>query len=218
MAALLHSGSVFLGAGGKCERVFGSPPPLKSPGQCSVTKPHSFSPCLEGFGFSSESYKEGVPAVSLLLLFSGPSAVVRLIAFIVVNALYGVLIAWGMFHVSKKRYEFQPVVTNFDSPASVVWVMMIVWIKAALQHVTPNSVYSRFGKPVSGPFRALRATIFSPRVKFTGGGKNDGFTSAPTLPFKGSIDSACHTNNSKQSKLAFYEIDWSWHTGRIAWL
>lgn len=106
------------------------------------------------------------PRVSRLNNLSGPSAIVRTIWAVVLDAIQRVAFARARPHVVDKRNErFVPTVTDGNPPGAVVSIHRVGWILAALAHGYPRVVLRRtnvsmFGVNLDGsPRRRAPTTL-----------------------------------------------------------
>src|SRR5262249_40680478 len=70
-----------------------------------------------------------------------PSAIPRRVGAVVVDAIDGQA-GRRIAHIGIEIFEAQPVFANRDAATAVIGIAFIVWIKATLQHGTPNPVNS----------------------------------------------------------------------------
>lgn len=81
--------------------------------------------------------------VILLFLISRPSAIIRRIAFLVVNAINGVFLARWLSHISKKVLKTVPPAFAHANPFGTIF--QIPWISAVIasrNHPSPDSIDS----------------------------------------------------------------------------
>lgn len=89
--------------------------------------------------------------VLVLLLTSGPSAVVRLIVAVIIDAVYGMKRAWPRPHVLQKGREvFSPLLTDTYAAAPISGVGVVEWIKATLLHRAPHPIFCGMAATVRG--------------------------------------------------------------------
>jgi hypothetical protein len=99
------------------------------------------SPICQRFRHAVVRYQLCFSRVSDLLGFSCPSAVLRKVAFVVVNAINRVLRGRGFTHVRQKRLKvIKPSVAHRDASATVVMESMVARVMATSLHAAPSVV------------------------------------------------------------------------------
>ena len=82
--------------------------------------------------------------IIILLKVCSPSAILRAIWSAVVNTIKGVFVFWSSAHICKKVFvRMKPSFTDFNSTASVIWIVSGVRTCAANSHTDPRSVFDR---------------------------------------------------------------------------
>ena len=109
--------------GGKLslQGLFGCFPSSQPKINCVIRQSCFFAPFSYRQGFAKSSDKSSVSSIFRLLFSGGPSAIFRVITFLVVNALYTKAI-WSFTHVAQKIGKVKPSIANCDTPASVIFV------------------------------------------------------------------------------------------------
>lgn len=96
--------------------------------------------------------------IFILLAASSPAAIIRLVTSIPVNSVYGVKVAWTVTHVREKcREVISPALAHFYSPCAPIFVLLIFWVCASLNHASPNTV---FGQNLSSKAVAVDKVVF----------------------------------------------------------
>lgn len=117
----------------------------------SFRKPCSKSevsePVLSGHFMPAKSFsfvgeKNVVSFISNLLRTCFPPAVRGLVVSIIIHSSYGKFFRGSFSHVFEKFFKrFFPSVTYFYASSSIVMKFWIVWIKASLPNITPDSIF-----------------------------------------------------------------------------
>lgn len=101
--------------------------------------------------------------VSVLLLNRGPTTVSRSVVVLDVNSVNGVFGSWFRSHVFKEVLKtILPTVTNCDSTASVINIIMVLGIKTPTFHLTPRAVFARTKHSMFGGILSCLATTTHP--------------------------------------------------------
>jgi len=120
---------------------------------------HALSPQRKNAAFSS---------VSGLFLSAGPAAVLRRVAFLIVDAVNRMLRGGTPTHIFKERLEgISPALTHRNAAAAVSAVAAIVLIVTTLNHTNPNPILGAFVHPVFDPKAAAASsmsTVQIPRI------------------------------------------------------
>lgn len=133
-------------AGRRRERFLGAPTEIHdSLPQRRVTDTGIFRPFRPSLGLAVEGNHRAVAAVSVLRFAGGPSAVLRRIMAIVINAVERVPGRGAWPHVAKKALERIPALANFDAPASVMRECLTSWAPASIVHIHPCPMFRRAG-------------------------------------------------------------------------
>lgn len=134
-----------------------------------------------------------VPTLALiahLFSISGPSAVIRLIPFVIADTVQG-LPAGSRSHVDKELGErINPLGANRNTPAPIIPVSRVAGVETSLLHIQPRYVFAAVSSPVNfGGFRcplflkASTATMFT-YSKFISGCYRYSTTTTVTHPFR----------------------------------
>lgn len=78
--------------------------------------------------------------VTGLFLGSCPPAILRAVWSVVVDTIYGVLLAWGFPHILKKQVEILPSFTNIDSSTGISGEIIPCLFRASSNHQPPSVV------------------------------------------------------------------------------
>jgi hypothetical protein len=114
-------------------------------------------PCLKTHRDAVPCKESVIRPIALLLIISGPSAIIGSITAVIVDAFNGVL-AGARAHVSYKVGEVAPTITNGDPTTAIVLISRIFQIVATALHSIPNLILPR-SRRVSG--RAVFETLLS---------------------------------------------------------
>ncbi len=126
---------------GLAQGVGDRPAKLKSRNDSSIRYPRDLRPFCHGHGLSPQCDEATSSHISGLIFSSRPTAVVGRVAFLVVNALKGVLRRRARTHVFQKRCEaIFPAGADQNVAGSVVVVVGILGIVATLNHTLPSIV------------------------------------------------------------------------------
>lgn len=97
------------------------------------------------------SEKTGVAGVPHLIVMSGPSAIPRRIATIVVLSLYGIVKTRPRPHVGQEVLKrISPAITHLNSATAIVLVSSTIGIGASLNHAIPGIVLRRMASTLGG--------------------------------------------------------------------
>src|SRR5215475_1320110 len=84
--------------------------------------------------------KPTIALVSRLLGHGCPSAILRAVALVVINALK--CRAWRpLAHMRKEVFKREPTLTDLDAAATVARKAIVIWVAAACQHCAPHIVF-----------------------------------------------------------------------------
>jgi hypothetical protein len=100
--------------------------------------------------------------VSVLLLAGCPSAILRHVIAIVVDAVQAMSMfrCWSQSHVSKERLKaLAPFLANLDTSTTIAKKHGIVDIGATLEHVCPGIILGRITKPMCGKTCSSHITV-----------------------------------------------------------
>ncbi len=129
------------------------PPQRKASTNSIVMKAGFFRPLHDGFGHSLVRYANITFSVIGLFLSRSPAAIIRAVAFGIINAFQGK--AFGPWsHVFLKSQKIIPPRTNFNATAPVSVIMRGIGVIASGAHLQPYAINK-------GP----RFTMFSPHVR-----------------------------------------------------
>ena len=79
-------------------------------------------------------------AISLLFFTTRPFAILWSVIAIIINSVYGITLR-SIAHIGNKLIKIvYPLVANFNTSATVIWVMFIVKVIASCLHALPNLV------------------------------------------------------------------------------
>lgn len=126
----------------------------------------NLSPFRNAMGFFAHSVKDISRCVTHLLSFCRPSTIQRRIVFIAVNTIKTVFWTWTFTYIVSKVLEgVQPTVAYLNSPAAIVFVLIVMGIVTASLHPSPFSVHHSFRETVGlrcfrGTFSLKAATAF----------------------------------------------------------
>lgn len=84
--------------------------------------------------------KNSVTPVSLLLFFSGPLAIVRRIAFVVIYPFKRMFRARLIAYVRDKLVKIAPFFAYCNAASSIIFPLLISWVCAPLPHRGPNTI------------------------------------------------------------------------------
>lgn len=119
------------------------PSAIQSRPKCAQLHASFLSPSSYTLRPARECQKHVLTAVAILFLSRGPSAVIRAIIAIVVDAVQG-LSLWPISHIFVKGSErLSPSVAYANPSSSIVRVCSVVWIAAATDHLAPNAIFGR---------------------------------------------------------------------------
>ena len=117
---------------------------------------HALSPQRKNAAFSS---------VSGLFLSAGPAAVLRRVAFLIVDAVNRMLRGGTPTHIFKERLEgISPALTHRNAAAAVSAVAAIVLIVTTLNHTNPNPILGAFVHPVFDPKAAAASSMSTVQI------------------------------------------------------
>lgn len=120
-----------------------------------VMQPGFFGPLHNCFGHAFVSYADVAFSVVGLLFSRSPAAIIRAIAFRVINTLKGV--AFGpLAHVFFKGGKIIPARTNFYTASAVSIIMRCIRVIAPRPHLQPYAI--NWG---------IRFTVFNPHIEVT---------------------------------------------------
>lgn len=113
--------------------------------------PKLVCPGLKTLSSSGERHQSVRPGVSGLLTASGPSAIGRTVASVVVDPIKRMLRARSNAQVSKKRLErITPFRADSDAATAVVLEHPMRWAEATRPHRCPDAIFERSGHAVFG--------------------------------------------------------------------
>lgn len=124
-----------------CKRPLKAPSTLHSLPNSAWIEPECTSKHIKTASDSSDSVINYSTLVYRLLGWRGPSAISRLVTFIVVNAIKRSA-NWAISHVLVKCIEVHPSLTHLNSPSSVFWIRLARLVKAPELHRLPRRVRS----------------------------------------------------------------------------
>lgn len=102
---------------------------------------------LWGESDSSYSVDVGDTLIARLLNSCGPSAVLRVVASIIVNTVKAVLVGWSAAHIGKKVVKrVIPPIADSYAPAAVVGIALCVRVVAAFAKMNPAAVFWYIGR------------------------------------------------------------------------
>ena len=120
-------------------------------------------PLSHGMRLTGVGQTDVVTAVVVLLLPSGPAAVLWRVVEVVVTTVESVLVAGRVSHVGVERLEgILPTLTHPDATTAVELVLLVGWVVAAVTHLVPDDIHPSSGHAVlsgtTGGFLALETT------------------------------------------------------------
>ena len=122
------------------ERSLYTPPVLvKTRSNCAEFDTEHFSPICHEQCLTTKRERSISPRISLLLLPSGPSTVVRLVVPIVINAIQRTAV-WFSTHVFSKILERFPTFTDSDASSAIAEEHLVAAPSATITHRTPRFV------------------------------------------------------------------------------
>lgn len=145
-------------------------PTLSKPLLCPVVwKAEKLTPFRNTPAFPIEQNLPGCPRIAHLLFSGGPSAVLRRIRSIVVDAINFSLIATWLSHVRQKALKSvssSPSLANCDSATAIKTVGWMRWKAAPRNDARPNTKHRRgtftmCGASLNGGFRLKAAAAFN---------------------------------------------------------
>jgi hypothetical protein len=90
-----------------------------------------------------EGNSNGVASIVILRQHRSPTAVGLAVISITVRTIYGK--TFRRFpHVFEEVFECQPAIADCDAASAVVLVIVVFWISAPRQHVSPNDIDPAF--------------------------------------------------------------------------
>ncbi len=99
------------------------------------------SPIRNALSFPLPSNQARPSIVSVLFGLSSPTAILRKVAFIVVDSFYCMLVGWPSPHIAQKDYEVRlPFSADRYSASTVVRIFRVIRIRRALAHVIPDPI------------------------------------------------------------------------------
>lgn len=99
------------------------------------------TPLLDIKGLAPKSYHFIAAPIVGLLCFSSPFAVIRRVAFIVVNAVNGVLFRRLLANVQDEKFKrVLPSLTNLNAAFPVAFIRRVQRVVASLKHSIPRSI------------------------------------------------------------------------------
>lgn len=135
---------------GSCQCALNTPPECESVVNHISRKSRPFCPFWDTQGFSIECNLTDIPAVPVLDLPSKrPLAICGFVVSVVIQAFNRMLCRWAWPHIVIKHLKrISPSLADFNSSAAIVMVSAVVFILAATNHVTPDTVFRTFGEAV----------------------------------------------------------------------
>jgi hypothetical protein len=124
-----------------CHRSFNGPSVPQSVEQCVVVDVDAFGPVGDAHAYAGVGHDFVTPRISTLLSTCRPSAVVRRIRAIVVDAVQAISDR-ARTHICKKIKERSPAIYDGNSSSAIVIKAIVVRISAALDHVVPDPYFT----------------------------------------------------------------------------
>lgn len=111
-----------------------------SPNFSEVFKPETVARIRQAHCRSVHVYPNRRPSIEGLFSISRPSAIIRRIAFIIINAFNRVLRSWFKPHIGKEHSKVMPSFTYCDASSAIRSVFLASSIKTPRHHRRPTSV------------------------------------------------------------------------------
>lgn len=138
---------------------------------CSNGNPMGFGPLGQALGLPVYRDVSVLGCVSGLFGSSGPSAIVRRVSAIVVDALDG-LTGWALAHVGQKSFKVKPFVADANAPGPVSVKALAFGVAASINHVLPGQKFSSSPSPLglsmSGDLVYVKASAAASIAPFQG--------------------------------------------------
>jgi hypothetical protein len=99
------------------------------------------------------------PSIVRLFFWSGPSAILRRVVAISVNAIYGVRWRGLLAHIFQEILKRLPTLTNRDSLGSVVRPTNVLGIATTALHLAPSTILTAIRFPTEGCPKTLHGGI-----------------------------------------------------------
>lgn len=122
------------------------PSVIKPPAQSAFGESSNGGPFGKGMGFAVKLDDAIIALVVGLLCRRGPSAIVRPIVAVCVDAVNRIVASWAWPHVGVEVIKrFTPTVAHLHTSFAIKVVLRIVWVGASLVHVAPRLIFWRAG-------------------------------------------------------------------------
>lgn len=153
---------------GSCERFFHRPTGLNAIEQRSIADPYLIGPFPHCVSLALVLKNKVATSIVCLFGICRPSAIVRRIAQIVVDAIYAVLCPRTRPHIYHELLKVvTPLMTNANATSAILIKVALVRIFAARYHRLPNSIFAR----AAGAMRPSRSPqLFSMQTPTTSRG------------------------------------------------
>ncbi len=138
-------------------------------------------PFFKGFTFSVMRDVSAACRMLVLLLACGPSAVVKFVVAIVINAVNRVLWSWSRPHIIKKRLKrVSPLVAHRDASPAIMTISGVVRVATSKFHALPGTILVRAISSVGSNLISVQASTATSMAACKPGGLHRDNVSART--------------------------------------
>jgi hypothetical protein len=122
-----------------------------------------FAPFRKAASLSVEEETDGDPFISRLLCQRSPSTIIRLVVFVIINAINGML-SWTGPHIFQEVFKgIPPAYAYANTAPAITFITFVFCIFATIDHSVPSSVSRRVSHSVrssidAGKFWLIAAT------------------------------------------------------------
>lgn len=156
-------------------------------------------PLGNGHGLPVVSKSAVIPSIIPLLLWRSPSAIIRGVITLIVNAIYGVMIRRPPPHIFVKIVKrCTPAITHLYPSAAIAIIAIVLWVVASVKYSPPSAVFRAIAHAVTSIGFACIAGALALITPATGTNtalqvarfdNKDGSASTPAYPVMAGVQS-----------------------------